>query len=92
MDDRSVVWDAANRKHIDEDHPERGISSRDVDEVLRDPDRVEIYLPDRQAYEVVGRTAGRRWLVVIWIDQPAGRYPIHARDASKRIIRKVTTK
>ena len=89
MDDRSVVWEAANRKHIEVDHPERGISSYDVDEVLSDPNRVEVYLADRDAYQVVGRTAAGRWLVVIWIDQPEGRYPIHARAASKRIIRRL---
>jgi uncharacterized DUF497 family protein len=90
MDDRPIVWDAANRKHIDADHPERGISSTDVEEVLSDPNRVEVYLAERDAYQVVGRTADARWLVIIWINQPEGRYPIHARRASKRIIRRVT--
>jgi len=82
---------SANRKHIGADHPERGISPKEVEEILTDPDRVEVYLTDRQAYQVVGRTAAARWLVVIWIDQPEGRYPIHARAASKRIIRRLTT-
>jgi uncharacterized DUF497 family protein len=90
VDDRPIVWDVANRKHIDADHPERGISSSDVEEVLSDPNRVEVYLAEREAYQVVGRTATQRWLVVIWIDQPEGRYPIHAREASKRIIRRLT--
>jgi len=58
--------------------------------MLADPHRVEVYLPGRQAYQVVGRTDAGRWLVVIWIDQPEGRYPIHARAASKRIIRRLT--
>lgn len=57
---------------------------------FRDPSRVEVYLAERHAYQVVGRTAAARWLVVIWIDQPEGRYPIHARAASKRIIRRLT--
>jgi hypothetical protein len=39
---------------------------------------------------VVGKTEAGRWLVVIWIDQPEGRYPIHARAASRRIIRRVS--
>lgn len=90
VDDRPVVWDAANRKHIGADHPERGISPKEVEEILRDPSRVEVYLADRQAYQAVGRTADARWLVVIWIDQPEGRYPIHARTASRRIIRRLT--
>jgi len=90
MDDRPVVWDRANRKHIGSDHPERGISLKEVDEILSDPNRIEVYLVDRLAYQVVGRTVARRWLVVIWIDQPEGRYPIHARAASQRIIRRLT--
>lgn len=90
MDDRPVVWDVANRKHLGEDHPERRISLKEVEEVLRDPDRLEVYLTDRQAYQLVGRTIAARWLVVIWIDQPEGRYPIHARAASKRLIRRLT--
>jgi hypothetical protein len=90
MDDRPVVWDSANRKHIGADHPERGISREEVDEVLSDANRVEVYLVDRHEYQVVGRTVGARWLVVIWIDQPEGRYPIHVRAASNRIIRRVT--
>ena len=89
MDDRPIVWDVANRGHLGEDHPERGISLNEVEEVLTDPDRVEVYLTERRAYQVVGRTAATRWLVVIWIDQRDGRYPIHARAASKRIIRRL---
>lgn len=90
VDDRQVIWDSANRKHIGTDHPERDISPKDVEEVLADPDRVEVYLAERLAYQVVGRTNASRWLVVIWIDQPDGRYPIHARAASRRIIRRLT--
>jgi len=89
MDDRPVVWDTANRRHLGEDHPERGISTQEVDEVLSDADRVEVYLADRQEYQVVGRTISGRWLVIIWIDQPEGRYPIHARAASTRIMRRL---
>ena len=90
MDDRPVVWDTANRKHLGEDHPERDISPKEVEEVLTDPGRVEVYLTDREAYQVVGKTSTARWLVVIWIDQREGRYPIHARAASMRIIRRLT--
>jgi uncharacterized DUF497 family protein len=90
MDDRPVVWDNANRKHIGADHPERSISAKEVEEVLIDPSRVEVYLSHRHAYQVVGRTAAGRWLVVIWIDQPEGRYPIHARAASNRIVRRLS--
>jgi uncharacterized DUF497 family protein len=90
VDARQVVWDAANRKHLAEDHPERGISLDEIAEVLDDGRRVEVYLENRDAFQVIGRTATGRWLVVIWIDQPQGRYPIHVREASKRIIRRIS--
>ena len=90
MDDRPVVWDAANRRHLGQDHPERRIALDEIDEVLSDPGRIETYLALRRAYQVIGRTSAGRWLVVIWIDQPEGRYPIHAREASQRIIRRIS--
>lgn len=90
MDDRPVVWDAANRRHLADDHPERGITLNEIAEVLDDGRRIEVYLEKRDAYQVIGRTATGRWLVVIWIDQPTGRYPIHVREASKRIIRRIS--
>ena len=90
VDDRPVVWDAANRKHLAEDHPDRRISIDEIGDVLADGRRVEVYLEERDAYQVIGRTSAGRWLVVIWIDQPTGRYPIHVREASKRIIRRIS--
>ena len=89
VDDRPIVWDAANRRHLGSDHPERHISIGEIEEVLRDPDRIDTELADRQANQVIGRTSAGRWLVVIWIDDRDGRYPIHAREASKRIIRRI---
>jgi uncharacterized DUF497 family protein len=89
MDDRPVVWGAANRKHLAADYPERGISLDEIGDVLADGRRVEVYLEKRDAYQVIGRTTAGRWLVVIWIDQPTGRYPIHVREASKRIIGRI---
>ena len=90
MDDRPIVWDAANRKHLGNDHPERRIAIAEIEEALSKPDRIETYLADRQAYQVIGKTSAGRWLVVIWLDDQAGRYPIHAREASKRIIRRMS--
>ncbi len=90
VDDRPVVWDAANRSHLGQDHPERRISLEEIDQALTDAGRIETYLAGRRAYQVIGRTSAGRWLVVIWIDQPDGRYPIHAREASKRIIRRIS--
>ncbi|MHB8620635.1 MAG: BrnT family toxin, partial [Chloroflexota bacterium] len=69
MDDRPLVWDAANRKHLGDDHPERLIGLVEISEVLSDPERVEAYQPRRDAYQVIGRTRAGRWLVVVWLDQ-----------------------
>jgi uncharacterized DUF497 family protein len=90
VDDRPVVWDATNRRHLTEDHPDRRISLDEIEQVLADSGQIEVYLEKRDAYQVIGRAATGRWLVVIWIDQPTGRYPIHAREASKRIIRRIS--
>jgi len=89
VDDRPIVWDDANRKHLGSDHPERHISIAEIEEAFSDVDRIETELVDREANQVIGRTTAGRWLVVIWIDDPEGRYPIHAREASKRIIRRI---
>ena len=79
VDGRPIVWVATNRRHLGSDHPERHISIADIDE-----------LAARQAFQVIGRTSAGRWLVVIWIDDRDGRYPIHAREASRRIIRRIS--
>jgi hypothetical protein len=39
MDGRPLVWDAANRRHLGSDHPERNISL--AEEALHDADRIE---------------------------------------------------
>jgi uncharacterized DUF497 family protein len=89
VDGRPIVWDAWNRKHSEQDHPERRISLDEIEEVLEDPGRVETYLQGRDGYQIIGRTRVGRWLVVVWIDEGRGRYPIHARGASRRQIQEV---
>jgi len=61
----------------------------EIEEALYDASRIEAELPDSAAHQVIGRTSAGRWLVVIWIADRGGRYPIHAREASKRIIRRI---
>jgi len=90
VDDRPIVWDAADRRHLGSDHPERHVSLAEIEEALQDTSRIETERADRQANQVIGRTAAGRWLVVIWIDDQDGRYPIHACEASKRIIRRIS--
>jgi uncharacterized protein DUF4258 len=89
VDDRSIVRDEANRRHRGSDHPERHISIEEIEEALRNADRIESEVPDREANQVIGQTSAGRRLVVIWIDDQDGRYPIHAREASRRIIRRI---
>jgi hypothetical protein len=90
VDDRPIVWDAPNQKHLGADHPERHMSLEEIEEALHDAERIETDLADREAHQVIGRTSAGRWLIVIWIDDRDGRYPIHAREASKRIIRRIS--
>jgi len=62
----------------------------EIEQVLGDPNRIESYIKDREAYQVTGRTEAGQWLVVVWIDDQKGRYPIHARQAAKKLIRRLT--
>jgi len=57
VDDRPIVWDAANRRHLGSDHPERRISIGEIEEALGDADRIESELADRKANQVIGRTS-----------------------------------
>lgn len=69
MDDRPVIWDRANRNHIEEDHPERGIVVADVEEAMTDTKREEVPDPKREGYWLVrGRTADGRRLFVAWVE------------------------
>jgi hypothetical protein len=89
LDERPVIWDASNIKHIERDHAERGITRREVNEALSDSERVEL-IGERKGIEVhtsIGATATGRLLFVVWVDDPDGRYPIHARRASRRMAR-----
>jgi hypothetical protein len=88
VESRPVVWDRFNRKHLTLDHPERAITVSDVEEVLADPERDDRYDPERDNHPVLGRTGAGRWLIVVWVDHPRGRYPIHVRTASAKIRRR----
>jgi len=90
MDSRPVVWDATNVRHIGRDHPERGITRAEVTEALTDADRIETseVRGEGTYHLVVGRTAKERLLVVVWVDHPDGRFPIHARPAERRAARR----
>jgi hypothetical protein len=85
MDDRPVIWDRANRKHIEEDHPERDITVGEVEEAMTDSAREEVADPKREGYWLVrGRTARGRRLFVAWVEYRNGRYPVHAHAIGRR--------
>ena len=85
-----MVWDATNIRHLERDHPERGIVRAEVTESLNDPQRVESMERRRGAdyHAVIGSTARGRLLVVVWVDHPEGRFPVHARRAGRRAARR----
>jgi hypothetical protein len=84
------VDETHNIRHLEEDHPERGSSRVEVDEVMDDPDRVEAIEDRRNVtyHTTIGRTAKGRLLVVIWVDHQRGRFPVHARQAARRAARR----
>jgi uncharacterized DUF497 family protein len=90
MDSRPVVWDATNVRHLERDHPERGITQAEVTEALSDGERIESQEVRRDVtyHTVIGATAKGRLLVVVWIDHPAGRFPVHARAAGRKAARR----
>jgi hypothetical protein len=85
VDDRPVIWDRANRKHIEEDHPGRGLTAAEVEEAMTDTEREEAPDPKRQGYWLVrGRTDAGRRLFVAWVEYRNRRYPVHAHVIGRR--------
>jgi hypothetical protein len=39
-------------------------------------------------HNVLGLTAGGRLLLVVWVDDPRGRYPVHSRQAGRSLARR----
>ena len=90
MDSRRVVWDATNTRHLEKDHPERGIVRAEVEEALTDEERIESTEVRRNVryHIVIGSTAKGRLLAVVWVDHQLGRFPVHARQAGRRAARR----
>ena len=77
---RRAVWREHNLRHITEDHPERGVSKEDVEEVLADPDRREAYDPTHGTVVAAGRNRGGEAFVVAFVELPDGdAFPVHVR-------------
>lgn len=85
-----MVWEASKRRHLLDEHPERGLSREEVDEAMNDADRIEsTEVRSGVTYHtVVGATLKGRLLVAVWVDHPSGRFPVHARQAGRRAARR----
>ena len=90
MDNRPVVWNATNIRHLERAHPERGITRTEVEQVLNDPQRIDAAEVRRNViyHTVIGSSAKGRLLVVVWVDHERGRFPVHARQAGRRAVRR----
>jgi hypothetical protein len=85
-----VVWDASNTQHLIGDHPERKLSREEIEEAMNDARRIEsAEIRSSVSYHtIVGATLKGRLLVAVWVDHPAGRFPVHARQAGRRAARR----
>lgn len=90
MDSRRVVWEASNLHHLLDDHPARNLSREEIEEAMSDVSRIEsAEIRGGVIYStVVGSTLKGRLLVVVWVDHPGGRFPVHARQAGRRAARR----
>ena len=77
---RRAVWREHNLRHITEDHPERGVSKEDVEDVLADPDRLEAHNPTHGTVVAAGRNRGGEAPVVAFVELADGdAFRVHAR-------------
>ncbi|MGH7723219.1 MAG: hypothetical protein ACRENL_10395 [Candidatus Dormibacteria bacterium] len=80
MQPRRTVWKEHNLRHITEDHPERGISQEDVEDVLADPNRQEEPDPSHGTTAAIGTNRSGARLVVAFLELSDGSaFPVHAR-------------
>lgn len=85
-----MVWEASNLRHLLDDHPERNLSREEIGEAMNDAEGIEsIEVRSGVTYHtVVGATLKGRLLVAVWVNHPAGRFPVHARQAGRRAARR----
>ena len=93
VDNRPIVWLPGNIRHLEQDHPDRMSTRGEVEQVLEDSRRIEsAEVRDEVTYHtVIGITTAARVLVVVWVNHPAGRLPVHARQAGRRAARRYYT-
>ncbi len=80
----------SNIRHVEQDHPERKITRSQVEQVLEDSRRIESteVRGEVKYHTVIGITKAARVLVVVWVNHPDGRLPVHARQAGRRAARR----
>jgi uncharacterized DUF497 family protein len=77
---RRLEWKEHNLRHITEDHPERGVSQEDVNDVLADPNRREERDPSHGTIVAAGHNRHGTEFVVAFIELSDGSaFPVHAR-------------
>jgi hypothetical protein len=85
MDPRRVTWKAHNLRHVTKDHPERGVTKEDVEDVLADTNRQEE--PDALHGTTVAQGRNRSGIafLVAFIELSDGAaFPVHARRGGLR--------
>lgn len=85
-----MVWEASNLRHLIDDHPERNLSPDEIEEAMNDDNRIESaeIRSGVNYHAIVGATVKGRLLVAVWVDHPAGRFPVQARQAGRRAARR----
>src|ERR1700682_3983364 len=90
VDNRPIVLLPGNIRHLVQDHPDRMITRGEVEQVLEDSRRIEsAEVRDEVTYHtVIGSPAAARLFVLVWVNHPAARLPVHARQAGRRAARR----
>ena len=85
MQPRRVEWRDHNLRHITRDHPERGVTQEDVEDVLGDQTRQEKPDPDHGTIVASGQNRRGERFVVAFVELSDGSaFPVHARRGRAR--------
>lgn len=80
MEPRKAIWREHNLRHVTQDHPERGITQEDVEDVLADAERHEEADPTHGTTVAQGRNRHGVAFVVAFRELSDGAaFPVHAR-------------
>lgn len=80
MEPRRAIWRGHNLRHVTQDHPERGVTQRDVEDVLADEDRQEEADPSHGTILAEGSNRDGVTFVIAFVELSDGAaFPVHAR-------------